>query len=80
MSSACQVCRRNSVGVLASYLQLQRTSLCYCGVNWVLQTCPELVDTSTWTGEPATDGLIEKVMTAVPALSAAMVNERVVVG
>jgi hypothetical protein len=22
----------------------------YCGVNWVLQTCPELVDTSTRTG------------------------------
>ena len=66
--------------VLASHLHLQRTSLCYWGVNRVLQTCPELVDTSTWTGEPATDGLIEKVMTAVPALSATMVNERVVVG
>jgi hypothetical protein len=54
--------------------------LCYCGVNWVSQTCPELVDTSTWTGEPGIDGLIEKVMTAVPALSATMVNARVVVG
>jgi hypothetical protein len=49
-------------------------------VNWVLQICPELVDTSTWTGEPGLDRLIGKVMTAMPALSATMVNERVVVG
>lgn len=59
---------------------VQRTIVCYCGVNWVLQTCPELVDTSTLTGEPGTDRLIGKVMTAVPALSATRVNGRVAVG
>lgn len=60
--------------------QLGLTASRYCGVNWVLQTCPELVDTSTWTGEPGIDRPIGKAMTAVPALSATMVNERFAVG
>jgi hypothetical protein len=53
--------------------------LCYCGVNWVPQTCPELVETSTWTGYPGVGRPIEKVMVAVPALSAMPLKECVVV-
>jgi hypothetical protein len=53
--------------------------LSYCGVNWVPQTCPELVDTSTRTGYPRVGRPIEKVMTAVPVLSATPLKGCVVV-
>jgi hypothetical protein len=53
--------------------------LCYCGVNWVPQTCPELVETSTRTVYPRVGRPIEKVMVAVPVLFATPLKECVVV-
>jgi hypothetical protein len=44
-----QGCPPDFVVLAGAELHVARV-LCYCGVNWVEQTCPELVDTSTRTG------------------------------